>query len=244
VKLNQLIAIVAGKKNDAVQAVKVARDIFGQPSLFEGHAKGYTPYDDEGERLPEDSKKIQAGWELVLSEMFNTLGDASSIVAGIDHANTEAVCGIEVDGFTISEGVPATHLIYLEKQLQEIKKVVASIPTLDSSVAWSKDENQGWYVSEPVRSIRTQKVPTPFVRAEATVQHPAQVDLIGVDKGVGDWNSVRKSAAMPLTEKKAIVARVDKLITAVVQAREEANMQAASPREVLSVLLDYIQPTK
>jgi len=243
-KLNQLIAIVASKKNDATQALKVAKEIFGLPTLFEGHVKGYTPYDDEGERLPEDSKQIQVGWEVVLSEMFNTLGDAGGIVAGIDHANTEAVCDIEVDGTCISEAVPATHLIFLEKQLQEIKKIVVGIPTLDPSVAWHMDENQGYYVSDPVRSIRTQKIPTPFVRAEATVQHPAQVDLIGVDKGVGDWNSTRMSTAMPLTEKRAMVARVDKLIIAVVQAREEANMQTAVPRDVLSVLLDYIHQTK
>lgn len=241
-KLNQLIAIVAGKKAQAVGALRSGREVFGNASLFEGHVKTYTPYDEGGEVLPMDSKKIQVTWRQVLSAVFKDIGDAGDVVAGIDLANTHADADVFVNNEIILEAIPATQLIFLEKQLQEVKKVVAGIPTLDPSVTWSRDDNQGWFVSRPVRSIRTQKIPTAFVKAEATPQHPAQVDLIGVDKGVGDWLAVRQSAAVPLTVRAGMLERIDTLITAVVQARETANMTDAAPSAALSTLLRFVMP--
>ena len=241
-KLNQLIAIVAGKKNAAQQALRTARDKFGQATLFEGHLKTYKPYAEDGDKLAEDRKNIQASCFNTIEDLFEILADSSAVVAGIDLANTAAYGSVSINGQMLMDHVPATQLIFLEKQLQEVRKVVASIPVLDPSVIWSLDTNQGVFRSEDVRSIRTNKVPTPFVKAEATPQHPAQVDLIGIDKAIGDYTSTRTSSAMPLTERQGMLKRIDGLIVAVVQAREDANTEIAAPVQGLGVLLKYVLP--
>jgi len=240
-KLNQLIAIAAGQKAKSANALKNAKAILGNASLFEGHTKIYHPYDDEGDALPEDTKKIQTSWADVLADLFAELGETGNVVAGIDQANQTATATITVGATEIAADVPATQLIFLEKQLVEVRKIIAAVPTLDPSVNWTFDESQGYYVSDPVRSIRTQKVPTRFVRSEATERHPAQVDVVAVDKGVGDWITTRISSAMPVPVKRKMLAKIDKTIESIVQAREKANMEEATTRDLLGTVLDFVR---
>ena len=241
-KLNQLIAIVANKKNEAARALRVAREVFGQESMFEGHIRSYKPFSDADRGLPDETRTIQARWEKVLRGLFEIIGDSGDVVAGIDVGNTGATADVKVGGTALLTGVPATQLIFLEKQLGEVRKTILAAPTLDPAISWEFDENQGWYVSEGVKTHRTQKIPTRFVKAEATDRHPAQVEILSVDAPVGEWTSTRMSAAMPLRVKEEMVARVDELIVAVVQARETANMADAKPVAGLSALLEYILP--
>lgn len=64
----------------------------------------------------------------------------------------------------------------------------------------------------------------PIVLYAATPEHPAQTQLITEDVLAGYWSTVKQSGAMPATEKLALLERIDKLLRAVKDAREAANM--------------------
>jgi len=243
-KLNQLVAIATGKKQNMAKAVGFARDLFAHPELFEGHINTYEPKTEDGDQLPEDRRKIQQTWKGILENMFSVLSDTGSIIVGLDIGNTHAITNVVVDGTSLLEDIPATHLLFLEKSLAEVKKIVTAIPVLDPSVDWHWSENQGCYVSDPTKTIRTQKVPKAIELSPATPQHKAQVELAAFDRAVGTWSKIRQSAAMPVVAKRTMLSRVDRLINAIISAREQANMEEAFPGDALSVLLKYILPVE
>ena len=58
-KLNQIIAVSKGVKSETLRALTDAhRDVQKQP-LLSGISRTYQPKDDEGERLPSESTKVQ-----------------------------------------------------------------------------------------------------------------------------------------------------------------------------------------
>jgi len=63
-----------------------------------------------------------------------------------------------VNGKILLEQVPVTYLLFLEKQLTDLKTLVGKVPTLDEAEEWSFDESTGVYKSQAVRTTRTQKV--------------------------------------------------------------------------------------
>lgn len=63
----------------------------------------------------------------------------------------------------------------------------------------------------------------------ATTEHPTQTQLIAEDQIVGFWHQVKQSGAMCKPEKQDLAERVEKLLQAVKQAREEANTRDETP---------------
>ena len=92
------------------------------------------------------------------------------------------------------------------------------------------------------KTHKSKKIQKPVVLYEATHEHPAQVQLAGEDVTIGHWKNVKLSGAIPVTEKQAIVARVEKLLRAVKEAREEANAteEVATVPKVAETLFSYV----
>ena len=65
-KLNQIIAITAGKKSAAQKALTEAYQQFQKSALLEGLSRTYKPCDDEGERLPPEGKQVETYTEDVV----------------------------------------------------------------------------------------------------------------------------------------------------------------------------------
>ena len=139
--------------------------------------------------------------------------------------NTVATADIVVDGEqdVLLAAVPVTYLLFLEKQLVNLRTFIDKLPVLDPSVAWSVDPATGDWRSSPVETVRTKKVPRNWVKAEATKEHPAQVEVYHEDVMVGTWETTRLSGALPATRKAVLSDRVSRLLTAVKYARERAN---------------------
>ena len=58
---------------------------------------------------------------------------------------------------------------------------------------------------------------------------------------VGHWRNVKLSGAIPVTEKQALVARVEKLLRAIKEAREEANaFEEVTVPKVADMLFSYV----
>ena len=239
-KLNQVIAVVAPKKARAVAVLTEAYHKIQKPPLFDGISRTYQPKDDEGERLPAESKAIQVRVKDLISESRSALTEMYDIVATQDYANCEAKADVVVGGKAILSQVPVTHLLFLEKQLTDVATFVGKLPTLDPADQWGYDQNADCFATPPSESTRTKKIAKPFVKYEATKEHPAQVEVVHEDVLVGNWKTIKFSGALPAKEKNDMLDRVRLLHEAVVKAREEANSREVSSVSVAKSILGFV----
>ncbi|MBO0853308.1 MAG: hypothetical protein J2P18_06025 [Nocardia sp.] len=239
-KLNQLIAIEKGAKSQAAADVAGAFQRVGKADLLAGISRTYRPLDDMGEELPAESKRVQVRAREVIADVRAALTRLLDVTATKDSVNCSAKADLVVDGVVLARELPVTYLLFLEKQLGELKKFVAKLPTLDPAEAWSFDEVTDCYATEPSQTVRTKKVPRNHVLAEATDKHPAQVQVYHEDVVVGRWTTTKFSGALPAKEVGDIADRLGKLLDAVRTAREEANSQPVTDVEPGRAILGYL----
>lgn len=239
-KLNQIVAVVNGKKSEAKKALTAVHRKSGAPDLFSGLSRTYEPLDAEGETLPPEKKAVQFTADEALSQASTILTELFDVVAVQDVNNTRAIVDVVVDGNTVVEQVPVTYLMFLEKQLNDVDTFVRDIPTLDSSQVWDFDENQGLYASEPVKSTKTKKTPQHKVLYEATENHPAQIETWNEDVVVGTYTTRKFSGAISTVRKQGILQKVRKLKEAVKFAREEANSITVEDKKVGDSIFGYL----
>lgn len=224
-KLSQIVAVEKGVKSDAQRRFTDAhREVQKQP-LLSGISRTYQPRDDEGDRLPPESTRVQIKCEEVLSDVSAILTRLFDVTLTKDYANCTARANVVVDDTPLLTDVPVTYLLFLEKQLLDMHTFVSKLPVLDPAEDWEDalDPVSGCWKTRPVRTVRSKKVPRNHVLAEATKEHPAQVEVYYEDVPVGDWTTVKFSGAVPATRVREILDRVTALQEAVKFAREEAN---------------------
>ena len=239
-KLNQIIAIEKGVKSTSFQELTEAHHLLQKPSLLAGISRTYQPKDEDGEQFPPEFTRVQASAETVIKDTAKILTKLFDVTAAKDWANCQARADIVVDGRTLAADVPATYLLFLEKQLVDLHTFVRKLPTLDPSETWTFDPSADAYVTEAVQTAKTKKVPRNHVKAEATDKHPAQVETYMEDIIVGYWKTLKFSGAVPASRVKELLDRVDKLMQAVKFAREEANSLEAPDRRVGDSLFGYL----
>lgn len=239
-KLNQIIAVTSGKKTKCTAALTEVYKKLQKDDLFNGLSRKYHPVDDDGETLPSEKKNVQYGAGDAIEEGKKALTELLDVVYTQDSANCEAKADIKVGDKVIAEGVPVTHLLFLEKQLTDLKTFISKLPTLDPSEKWTLDPNANAYVTEPSRTNRSKKVMKNHVKAVATDKFPAQVDVFTEDVKVGEWETIKFSTALPAKERLAYTEKVETLIEAVKLAREQANSIDVKDKKIARNLLDYV----
>lgn len=239
-KLNQILALEADAKRHAGSAVGQATSSLGSAGLLAGLSRTYRPHHEDGESLPPESTRVQVKAEDVIATMRAELVRLFDLTATKDYANCEARADVVVDGRTIVEQAPATYLLFLEKQLVELEAFIRRLPTLDQADRWHRDDAQGLWATEPVETTRTKKVMRNHVMAEATKEHPAQVQVYTEDVPVGRWTLVKFSGALPAPRVGELLDRVRALQAAVKTAREEANMLQVTDRKVGDAILGHL----
>lgn len=238
-RLNQVLAVSKTAKTEAQQAFTRAYHQLQQAAPLSGIVRTYTPKDDDGERLPSESQLVQLKAHQVIADVKAKLGRMFEIVSIIDDTNRFATADIIVDGQVLVESVPSTHLLWLEKQLVDLRTFIAKLPVLDPAEEWALNPNTGVSESAIRETHRSKKVLRNHVKAEATDRHPAQVDVYTEDIVVGYWATRKLSGAMRQTDVNTLMERVGKLQEAVKKAREYANGQevtAFNSAPVLSYL--------
>ncbi len=239
-KLNQIIAIEKGARNAAATVLTRAYQNVQKAAPLSGISRTYQPREDEGERLPAESTRVQLNAANIASEVKEVLARMFDVVATKDNTNCLAKADILVEGRVLVTDVPVSFLLYLEKQLTDLRTFISKLPTLDPSEEWSWDDNALCYVSAPVQTVRSKKVPRNHVLAAATDRHAAQVQVWHEDVAVGTWTTVKRSGALPAREVAEALRRVEVLNAAVKQAREAANMTDVSDKLVGTALVDYV----
>lgn len=223
--LNKVNAVLTSKKPDAEKAVGEVYKLVQKEALFQGRNRTYRPYDEEkGQKLPPENQKVQQKATDLIGQVCRTWEEIWSLTLTQDTGNQTAKADIVVDGVTVMKDVPVTNLLYLDKQVENLVTFVEKLPTPDPSENWTPDANQGLLRGEATTSLKTSKEPTVIVKYDATDKHPAQTELFTKDIPIGEWTQVQFSGALPADQKNAMVAKARKLLSAIKEAREQANV--------------------
>ena len=239
-KLNQIIAVEKGVKAKSFADLTAAHHDVQKTALLSGLSRTYQPRDEEGEQLPPESTRVQVKAEDAIATTAATLTRLFDVTATKDWANCVAKADVTVDGHTLVEGAPVSYLLFLEKQLVDLHTFVKKLPVLDPSESWTRDESSDAWRTEPVKTHRTKKVYRNHVKAEATKEHPAQVEVYTEDATVGYWTLVKFSGALPARRVNDLLERVEKLQHAVKFAREEANGTEVTDQHVGGAVFGYL----
>ncbi len=221
-KLNQIIAVVQGKKSRASKLLTEAHHGWNKDAIS-GIAKTYRPKAEDGDQLPPESKTIHLDVPQRVGETMEQLASFFDVVMTQENGNTQARADIEIDGAAFLTGIPVTSLLFLEKQLVDLHTFILSLPVLPPDRQWTFDPNRNCHVTAPIESVRTQKQPRVLVQYEATKEHPAQTGVYNEDVTVGTWTTTYMSSAIPASERAAMLRRVEDFQDAVKRARESAN---------------------
>lgn len=222
-KLCQIVAVVSGMKTHAQKALTNAHQHRLKVNLLSGLTRTYRPISDEGEALPPEVNRVQATVPDVLEEIKLALSPVYDAVLTQDEGNTRARADVKVGDKVLLAGVPVTHLMYLEKQVEDLTTFLDSLPTLDPSEQWSEKPVDGVYSTPPYETLKQAKVFKTHVAHPPTEHHPAQIHTYTVDETIGRWTNTKYSGAIPASQKNAMVARARALREAIKVAREEAN---------------------
>lgn len=238
-KQHHIISIESGTKTRVTRDLTDIYHHLQRKGAFDGQTRVYEPINEEGEQFPDESQKVQKNADSLLRGAAKILTELFDVVATKDTGNMTARADVLVDDKPLLKDVPATHLLFLEKQLKDIQTVWRTLPTLDPAYEWQRDE-AGGYRAKPVKTTKTQKVAEPIVLYNATPEHPAQTQLVSVDKTVGHWNTTKLSGALSADRKKQLLDRVAVLINAVKTARTTANLVDVEHQEVGEKIFDYL----
>jgi hypothetical protein len=239
-KLNQILAIEKGIKTRVYAEFSELHQATQKAALMNGFHKSYQPRDEEGETYPPESQKVQHNANEVLERVGVSLAELFDITATKDWTNCNARADVVVDGRPLVKDVPATYLLFLEKQLTDLHTFVSKMAELDPGSDWSVDPGTGLYKTEQTLTQRTKKVQRPITLYEATKEHPAQTQLITEDVVAGTWMTIKYSGAIPAPRKKQLLGRIEKLSNAVKFAREQANAAEATDKKLGKEVFDFL----
>lgn len=239
-KLNQALAIEKGEKSRGYAAISDLHKKAQKPELFTGFAKTYRKLDEDGEDFPPQGQLVQMNAEDVLRQATEAMTGFFDIEATKDWTNTVARADVVVDDIVLISNAPPTFLLFLEKQLSDLRTFVGKLPVLDSAESWTLDGNSNLYKTKTISTHKTKKTPKVIVKYAATTEHPAQTELIYMDEVVGYWDTIKQSGAIPAPRKRELLDRIDTLTKAVKTAREEANNVDCEKKSPASAIFSHL----
>ncbi|MEZ4317682.1 MAG: hypothetical protein R3F61_09260 [Myxococcota bacterium] len=239
-KLHEVVAIRKGVKSRTYSELTELYKKAQKADMYSGMTRDYQPLDDDGETFPPESRLVQLIANDVLKQVRKLRTKYLDVEATQEYGNLEAKADVEVDGEVILKDMPATLLIFLEKELTDLYTFVSNLPTLDESKAWAKDPNSHLYRTDTARTHKTKKVQRPIVLYDATEEHPAQTQLITEDVTVGHWSTVYTSGALPVPRKEELLERIDTLRDATKRARSRANDTEVGERSIGDAVFGFL----
>jgi hypothetical protein len=242
--LGAIVAIERGVKQQTQSAITQSYHAMQKAGNLLGISKTYEKIDDDAADLPPESKPVQLRVFEELPKMRKTMTRLFDVVATKDDANTRARADIIVDGRTLVRDVPATTLLFLEKYFDdELATCIRSLAVLDPAQVWHFSGDVNAYVTDPIRTHKSQKIPRNNVKAWPTRDHPnivPQVETYYEDKVVGYWTTIHQSGAVPAKQVREYLDRLWTLREAVKFARERANQTPVTDQKIGQALLDWL----
>lgn len=230
-KLNQVIAVLQTVKVNSTKAKTAVYHQIQKSALFQGISRTFSPVAEDGFVYPPENQSLQLKAEDLLVQFEQACSELFNLCATQDWANAAAKADIVVDGTSILQDVPVSYLLFLEKQLADVKTFISTLPVLDTSESWVYDPQQECFATEPKFTTKTKRIVKPVILYEATKEHPAQVKESSEDVPEGTWRTVKFSGAISIARQNELLRRVDRLMQEVIFAREQANSMEVSKQE-------------
>lgn len=246
-QLHEILAVDKDREHQAKQIINETIRVWKKPDSFFATQKWLEMFDEDRQKEAESQGEDTAMTTTVPDRLGYTaefLINYLDVLMQKESTNQKAMADIVLeDGTVIAEKVPATMLLGLERELARYRQIFATIPTLDSSVEWTEDNDAGEHIFKAVHPAKTQKTEKSLQvisLAEATKHHKEQVTTINKDKVVGQYTT-QKWCGMITSAKKAVyLKRLDDLIAAAKQARMRANETEIVKSVIGSKLFDFI----
>lgn len=240
--LNKVVAADNGSRNRRRDRISDLHHRVQNRELLTGLTKTYQHLDAENpEELPDERKNVQLTATEVLGQTRKMDADWWNIAATRERGNTQATADVEIDGDLLLASVPVNTLIFLEKRLQEWRTFVEKLPLLDPAEEWAvEDEGRGIWRSRQTEVNRTRKVWKSFVTVEPTETQPGQAHVYTEDAIVGRYTLTKFSGGIHPTRKSQLLDRIEKLIRAVREAREQANSVDVEPQEIAETVFTWL----
>jgi hypothetical protein len=141
-KLNQVIAVLQTVKANSTKAKTSVYHLIQKSTMFQGISRTFQPVAEDGFVYPPENQTLQMKAEDLLSSFEQASTELFNLCATQDWSNAQAKADIVVDGTTILREVPVSYLLFLEKQLADIKTFISTLPVLDTSESWVYDPQQ------------------------------------------------------------------------------------------------------
>jgi hypothetical protein len=225
IKLNQIVAIEKGVKSRVYGEVTSLHKKSQKDEPYAGFSKMFEVMVEDEPSRPMEEKLVQLKSKEVLARLEALLTESFDVIATKDFGNMVARSDVTIADEVLLPDVPVPHLIFLEKQLNDIQTFIEKMPVLPQDTIWTWDKGLGLFVAPETYTNSTRKTPKVIVKYDATEHHPAQTDVVAVDVTVGRWKNQRFSGAMEPTRKQELLDKVATLKQAVQKSREQANMQ-------------------
>lgn len=239
-QLHELVAVEPDLKAKAVKDKEALSSQLSFAQNFVGEVRTYEPLEEMGESYPDEVTNINYSAKELVDSFCKSYGDWLNVTLEKEVSNASTSANVVVDDEVIFVGLPSPALLNLESRLIDIRNFYVNLPVLDMTEVWHYDSNNEVWVSEPRKTFKSKKVLRNHVKAEATKEHPAQVEVYSEDIRVGEWTKIVKSGAITARQKKVILERIDRLYVAVKAARQRANSIEVSPKNYSDSLFGYI----
>lgn len=214
-----------------------------KPDEFDGVIKTYSPLSEEGETFPPEEKKVQKTVTNEIQDLKPVFVNYMNLLTTKEVGNQSAKADIVIGDTSLAQNIPAVVLIQFEKKIQDLITVVSGLPVLSPAYHWTFNQQHGLYETNEINRHRTiKKVNHKTVPVGEGFAH--QVVEVTEDITVGTWTQKGLSGAIPATEKKEILDRLNMVLSAVKIAREEANKVEVEIEDHFSAVFDFIFQTQ
>ena len=239
-KLNQLLAMKKGITTRVKTEVDELHKKSQKFALFLGTIKKFESRVEGGEEFPTEKTKVQIRVEDHINSLSKAYSSLINIEASIDYANLKATTDLLVEGEMIAKNVPATHLLFLKKRVEEVATFIKALPLLDEAEDWERDESTGLHKSESTLTAKTKKMQRAIILSQATDKFPAQTQLITEDVTVGYMRLTKMSGSITSLRKKEILNRCELLLRSINISREAANNTEADSVNIGDTIFQYL----
>lgn len=235
-KMHQLLAVEPTRQAAAkAQLAEVTATFAKKPNLFEGQQRTLSMFDTSPEKATEvaaiqDKEKISQSVAYTVDQNLNYMaglvGSWIDVLYRKELTNQTARADVVIDGKVIIKDAPATFLLAMENIIgTQLKDPYNAIPTLSPGIDWEKADSLGKFIfkSPKVKTIKTEKVSEFIKHQQTSDKHPDTFTEKFTDKNVGVYESQKFSGMMQVVDKAAVIARWQRLLEAVKDARQRAN---------------------
>jgi len=242
--MHQIVAVHKGVASNAGSRRAELNRLIQKETLLNGRIRTNQPLDDTVTPLPTETEKVQVRVTEVVDQLTDVLTRFYDTTATRDFNGPKAFADVTLpDGTVLITKAPVDFIIFMEKEIGELKQFIENIPILDPAENWVP-AGDGLHKTDPPKLTKqVVKLPHSFTKwAPPTPEfkQEAQVEVYYTDDHIGNWQTILFSGAMPSSVHAALRDRLETLGVALKMAREQANSTPVEEVQVGRKILNYL----